>query len=97
LELSGFVYRQDGLQDNQFVVGRFAVQCCSADAAPFGVLVEFPDAKLWANDAWVHLSGTMQKTTFDGEDIMMLKVDQATKLDTPKDKQYVYPNPNFGA
>jgi putative membrane protein len=96
MNLSGFVYRQDGMKDNQFVVGRFAVQCCSADAAPFGVLVEYDRAKMWANDTWVRVSGTLQKTTYEGQDIMMLKVDQVTKLETPKDKQYVYPNPDFG-
>jgi putative membrane protein len=96
MDLSGFVYRQDGMKDNQFVVGRFAVQCCSADAAPFGVLVEYDRAKTWANDTWVRVSGTLQKTTYEGQEIMMLKADQVTKLETPKDKQYVYPNPDFG-
>jgi uncharacterized repeat protein (TIGR03943 family) len=96
MEISGFVYRQDGMKDNQFVVGRFAVSCCSADASPFGVLVEYDRAKSWANDTWVKVSGTLQKTTFEDQDIMMLKVDSVTKLDTPKDKQYVYPNPDFG-
>lgn len=96
MELSGFVYRQDGMKDNQFVVGRFAISCCSADASPFGVLVEYDRAKSWANDTWVKASGTLQKTTYEGQEIMVLKVDSVTKLETPKDKQYVYPNPDFG-
>ncbi|KIL42420.1 hypothetical protein SD70_00385 [Gordoniibacillus kamchatkensis] len=96
MDMSGFVYRQDGMKDNQFVVGRFAISCCSADAAPYGVLVEYDRAKSWANDTWVRVSGTLQKTTYDGDEVMMLKVDKVTKLETPKDKQYVYPNPDFG-
>lgn len=96
MEMSGFVYRQDGMKDNQFVVGRFAISCCSADAAPFGVLVDYDRAKSWANDTWVKVSGTLQKTTYEDQEIMMLKVDSVTKLDTPKDKQYIYPNPDFG-
>ncbi|TXK77501.1 TIGR03943 family protein [Paenibacillus sp. N3.4] len=30
IELTGFVYREDNMTKNQFVVGRFAVSCCSA-------------------------------------------------------------------
>lgn len=97
MDMSGFVYRQEGMKDNQFVVGRFAISCCSADAAPYGVLIEYDGgAKSWANDTWVRVSGTLQKTTYEGQNIMMLKVDKVTKLETPKEKQYVYPNPDFG-
>ncbi|MFC0211233.1 TIGR03943 family putative permease subunit [Paenibacillus chartarius] len=96
MELVGFVYRQDEMSDNQFVVGRFAMQCCSADAAPFGMLMEYDRARQWADDTWVRVSGIIQKTTYLGEEIMVLKVDKVSKLDTPKENQYVYANPEFG-
>ncbi|TVY09443.1 TIGR03943 family putative permease subunit [Paenibacillus cremeus] len=95
LELTGFVYRQDEMKDNQFVVGRFSIQCCSADAAPFGVLVEYDRAKTLASDSWVTVTGTIQKTKYNDMDIMVLKVDKVAKAE-PAKTPYVYPNYEFG-
>ncbi|ULL18404.1 TIGR03943 family protein [Paenibacillus sp. H1-7] len=95
MELTGFVYRQEEMKDNQFVVGRFSIQCCSADAAPFGVLVEYERAKNFADDSWVTVTGTIQKTRFNDMDIMMLKVEKIAAAE-PSKAQYVYPNFDFG-
>ncbi|WP_282940426.1 TIGR03943 family protein [Paenibacillus sp. RC67] len=95
MELTGFVYRQEDMKDNQFVVGRFSIQCCSADAAPFGVLVEYDRASTFADDAWVTVTGTIQKTKFNDMDIMVLKVEKIAKAE-PSKSQYVYPNFDFG-
>jgi len=95
MELTGFVYRQEDMTDQQFVVGRFSVQCCSADAAPFGVLIEYDRAKNFADDSWVTVAGTIQKTKFNDMDIIMLKVDKIAKAE-PSKSQYVYPNYDFG-
>jgi putative membrane protein len=96
LELTGFVYRQEGMKDNEFVVGRFTVHCCSADASPYGVLVQYGRANQFADDSWVTVTGTIQQTKFNDMDIMLLKVEKITKAE-PASAQYVYPNFNFGA
>lgn len=95
MELTGFVYRQEEMKDNQFVVGRFSIQCCSADAAPFGVLIEYDRAKNFTDDSWVTVTGTIQKTRFNDMDIMMLKVEKIASAE-PSKAQYVYPNFDFG-
>jgi putative membrane protein len=96
MQLTGFVYRQEDMKDNQFVVGRFAVQCCSADASPYGVLVEYDRAQQFADDSWVTVTGTIQQTKFNDMDIMLLKVEKIAKAE-PAKAQYVYPNFDFGA
>lgn len=95
MELTGFVYRQEEMKNNQFVVGRFSIQCCSADAAPFGVLVEYDRASAFADDSWVTVTGTIQKTKYNDMDIMVLKVEKIAKAE-PSKSQYVYPNFDFG-
>jgi putative membrane protein len=95
LELTGFVYRQENMKDNQFVLGRFSLQCCSADAAPFGVLVEYDRARNFATDSWVTVTGTIGKTTFDDMEIMVLKPEKVAKAE-PAKTPYVYPNYDFG-
>ncbi len=96
LQLTGFVYRQEEMKSNQFVVARFSIQCCSADAAPFGVLAEYDRANTLAADSWVTVTGTIQKTKLNDADIMMLKVESIAKAE-PAKAPYVYPNFDFGA
>ncbi|WP_163859428.1 TIGR03943 family putative permease subunit [Paenibacillus elgii] len=96
LQLTGFVYRQEEMKSNQFVVARFSIQCCSADAAPFGVLAEYDRANTLADDSWVTVTGTIQKTKLNDADIMVLKVEKIAKAE-PAKVPYVYPNFDFGA
>nr|WP_245247282.1 MULTISPECIES: TIGR03943 family protein [unclassified Paenibacillus] len=95
LEMTGFVYRQEEMKTNQFVVGRFSIQCCSADAAPFGVLAEYDRAPTLADDSWVTVTGTIGKTTYNDIEIMVLKVEKIIKAE-PSKNPYVYPNFDFG-
>ncbi|WP_426451626.1 TIGR03943 family putative permease subunit [Paenibacillus sp. S-38] len=95
LQLTGFVYRQDEMSPKQFVVGRFSIQCCSADAAPFGVLAEYTKAETLAADSWVTVTGTIRKTKFSDMEIMQLQVEKVAKAE-PAKTPYVYPNAEFG-
>ncbi|WP_248925886.1 TIGR03943 family putative permease subunit [Paenibacillus hamazuiensis] len=94
IEISGFVYREDDMKPNQFVIARFAMQCCSADAAPFGVLVESPLGKNFSKDEWVKVSGTLATTTRDDMEIIKLNATKIGKIPAPK-TPYVYPDPEF--
>lgn len=68
VQIEGFVYKEQGISANQFVVSRFAMQCCSADALPVGMLAEYDRAKQFVADEWVRVTGTVQKTKyFDNE------------------------------
>ncbi len=86
MEISGFVYREPDMAANQFVVARLVMQCCSADAMPYGVLVESDQAKNFDKDTWVQLSGTIGKTTYNDNEIMKLdalQIDIITAPETP--------------
>jgi putative membrane protein len=92
IELTGFVYREeDKMRTNQFVVGRFAVSCCSADASPYGVLVEFPTAPNYPQDMWVKVTGTIQNGHYNGNDIFKIAATKIEKIEAPS-SPYVYPN-----
>jgi putative membrane protein len=95
LTISGFVYRDETLKADRFVLGRFAVQCCTADAMPYGVMVESADHAQYPNDTWLKITGTLGKTTYNGNEIMNLKLDKAVKI-KPADDPYVYPDLDFG-
>lgn len=97
ITLSGFVYRDKTVGDGRFVLGRFAVQCCAADALPYGIIVEDDNEKLYNNDDWMTITGTLDKTVYaaSGAEVMLLKADKADKIKPAKDP-YVYPDFDFG-
>jgi hypothetical protein len=37
--LIGFVYRDDRFNGDEFMISRFVISCCAADAAPLGLVV----------------------------------------------------------
>jgi putative membrane protein len=94
IEISGFVYREAEMKDNQFVVARFSIQCCTADGSPFGMMVQFDQSQKLAKDAWVKVTGTLNKATYQGNEIMTLVADKVEKTTASK-SQYVYPNYDY--
>ncbi|CAG7629458.1 hypothetical protein PAESOLCIP111_03105 [Paenibacillus solanacearum] len=91
MEISGFAYLEEGMKPGQFVVARLAMQCCSADASPYGVLVESAVSQIPAKDAWVQLTGTIGKTKYNGNEIMKLDAVQIRTIPTPR-TPYIYPD-----
>ncbi len=85
----GFVYRDGRFTDTQFMVSRFTVSCCVADAAPIGLIVEWPDTAVLTPDSWVDVSGTLQARTFNGVTMSVLIADSVTPTETPS-QPYLY-------
>ncbi|RNB89287.1 TIGR03943 family protein [Brevibacillus nitrificans] len=91
IETFGFVYRQPDFTSQQFVVARFSVTCCTADASVFGVLVEDEQASKWAKDSWVKVRGKLEARSVDGYDMLVLRANKVEQAKAPKDP-YVYYN-----
>ena len=89
IEVSGFVYREKGFKDNQFVVARFGISCCAADASVYGLLSTLENASALKKDTWVHIKGTIQQTTYNGENVPYIQVQQIEDISHP-DNPYVY-------
>lgn len=94
IEMSGFVYRETDMKPEQFVVSRFAIQCCSADGMPFGFVNEYPRAQNYAKDSWVKVTGTIGKTTYNENEIVKIIVEKVSKVEAPA-SPYVYPNYDY--
>ncbi|MCA9971713.1 MAG: TIGR03943 family protein, partial [Anaerolineales bacterium] len=62
----GFVYRGSDFPADSFMVSRYALSCCVADAAPIGLLVRWPDTADLAADQWVEVHGRFEIGTFNG-------------------------------
>lgn len=85
----GFVYRDERFGEDSFLVGRFIVSCCVADANPVGLIVRWPDAETLADDQWVEVTGRFEAGTFDGEPTPILVIETLTPT-TPPAQPYLY-------
>lgn len=89
-DLIGFVYREAAFPDNQFMLARFTISCCVADAAAIGVPVEWDAGKDYPADTWVRIQGTWEVGTFRGDTVPILHPVSIDKVDQPE-HPYLYP------
>lgn len=85
----GFVYRDERFAEDTFMVGRFIVSCCVADAAPIGLIVQWPATTGLTTDQWVEVAGHFEAGYFDGSPMPILVADQVT-LTGPPTQPYLY-------
>lgn len=89
-DIVGFVYRDVRFATDQFMVGRFAITCCVADALAIGVVATTADAQEYTQDTWVRVHGVFQKGEIDGQSIPVLYVTEIERVQQPE-QPYLYP------
>ncbi|MFC0274218.1 TIGR03943 family putative permease subunit [Metabacillus herbersteinensis] len=91
IEFIGFIYREPDFDENQFVVARFGLSCCVADASVYGTLATLPDAKQYGDDQWIRISGELTKTNYQDWVLPNVQIQSIEKIEQPK-SPYVYEN-----
>jgi len=86
----GFVFRDESYAADQFMVSRFVLSCCVADATVLGLIVAWPDSAGLPTDTWVEVEGTFQPGRFDGRTTPILVADRVAHTSAP-DQPYLYP------
>jgi putative membrane protein len=90
IELTGMVYKEDGLEQNQLVLSRFLITHCVADASIIGFLSEIPGSIGIDQDTWIQAKGVLDVTTFNGVELPIIKVTNWQEVNEPKEP-YLYP------
>ena len=85
----GFVYRDERFDEDMFMVGRFVLSCCVADASPVGLIVQWPDTVELADDQWVDVTGSFEVGTFNEIEMPILVAEEIT-LTEPPAQPYLY-------
>lgn len=88
--VSGFVFRDERFADDQFMVTRFVVSCCVADANVAGMVVRWPDAAALPADQWVQVEGLLAAGELAGDALPVVAAQQVTPIDVPQ-QPYLYP------
>lgn len=96
IKIKGFIYREPGLQGNQFIIARMGMTHCINDISPFGIIAESATPGQFTNDSWVTITGTIGKTNYKGVPVIKITVESSEPANAPK-VPYVYPDWNFGS
>ncbi|MEK6266662.1 MAG: TIGR03943 family protein [Clostridium sp.] len=95
INMKGFVYNQNGLNKNEFILSRILVSCCSADAQLVGLLCDYSEGNVLTEGTWVNVEGTLgqyeYKDAKSGEInvIPIIKIDKIEPIEV-ENNEYIY-------
>ena len=85
VKVSGFVVHMPDWPDDHFMIARFVLTCCAADAYPVGLPVVLPAGEpLPKPDAWLEVAGTMQTGTLSGKRQLVIGSPAITEIPEPR-------------
>jgi len=85
----GFVYTEPSFDKNEFMVARFSITCCVADATALGLPVYW-DKPALTQGQWIEVKGTFNQGTFKGTQMPILQADTIDPVTQPA-HPYLYP------
>jgi putative membrane protein len=88
--VTGFVYHDARMAKDQFLVGRFVVTCCVADALALGMVVTWPGAGQLPDNSWVLVKGPVSISNLGGQRLPGIDASQVSSISTP-DQPYLFP------
>jgi putative membrane protein len=90
IDVIGFVYHDPRLQSDHFLVGRFAITCCVADAFAIGLGVSWPQAADLPDNQWVRIQGVVGIEKRAGQDQPVILAKTVEKIPEPE-QPYLFP------
>lgn len=89
ITFTGYVYKIDYLQKNQFVIARNMIINEASQTVVVGFLCEYNEISNFENLSWVKLTGTIKEGDLNGK-IPVLEITHIEKASKPDD-EFVYP------
>ena len=86
----GFVYHDPHLKDGQFLVARFALVCCPADAFAVVMVVDWPQGAPLPDNQWVKVKGPVGSVQLNGQTLPSIQAASVDLVDPPP-QTYLYP------
>lgn len=92
--LSGFVHKDEGLDKNEFVIGRLFMSCCVADSQLIGPIGRLPhDSSQLSEGTWIKVQGKISSKTYSFDNQLtttpVVVIDKFEEIPAPQDG-YVY-------
>jgi uncharacterized repeat protein (TIGR03943 family) len=89
-KVTGFVYHDPRLPANQFIVSRFVITCCAADASAIGMIVTWDQSSTLEESAWIAVKGPVQSAELGGQPIPLIEAVLVQPVQQPP-QPYLYP------
>jgi uncharacterized repeat protein (TIGR03943 family) len=89
-DVIGFVYKEPTFGENQFMVARFTISCCVADASAIGLPVAWQGSSDLSQDKWVRVQGAFEVGEFQGDSLPILQAASVELVPVPE-HPYLYP------
>ena len=90
VDVIGFVYREPNFLPEEFMVARFTMSCCVADASAIGLPVTFEGSPDLAEGGWVRVQGELKANDFDEDFVPMIIATSIEVVEQPS-QPYLYP------
>ena len=90
VDVIGFVYREPDFAADDFMISRFTMSCCVADAYPIGMPSRFAGASAFPAGQWARVQGELTASDFGGEFLPVLIATSLEPVDEPE-QPYLYP------
>lgn len=82
--VDGMAFNDDTMPAGQFVVFRFLIVCCAADAIPVGSVVRWSHASDITSDTWLRVEGVVDLDEIDGQPAPVIHASKVEPIDPPK-------------
>ena len=90
IEIVGFVFKESGFKQNEFVIARLMMVCCAADMQPVGLLCKYDRASELELDSWVKINGIIKYEEMNGDKVPVIEVESLENVDKPEN-EFLYP------
>jgi putative membrane protein len=84
ISFTGYVYRVADINDDEFILARDMIINSKNQTVVVGFLAKCENAKDFANDTWVNITGTIEKGYYYG-DIPIINITQIKECAIPDD------------
>ncbi len=89
-DVVGFVYHDPRQAGDQFMLVRFAVTCCVADATAVGLPVAWGSATTLNENGWVRVRGSITNLSFEGRRVPGILAESVEAVEEPR-QPYLFP------
>jgi len=93
VQIDGFVVRNPDMQlaTDQFMLARYVITCCVADAGGVGMHVQWANSASYHNDQWVHVEGIIDVHQVNGVMQPLVIAHSVAQITIPA-KPYIIPH-----
>ncbi len=86
----GFVYHDPRLTEGEFMVSRFIITCCVADAFAVGMTVDWPQDIQFEDNTWINVQGTLDIMQIGSQTVPLVHASAIETVSAPE-QPYLYP------